>query len=252
MLPLSFYLRPCFSVRFRCHRTLPAGDYLLVVEGYGQSQGQYHVQMNCPPDLADACEAMPCRNGGTCTDVPGNRTHPAAYTCACAEGFTGERCGADNTIGEVGIARLSLPSRCSSPEAPDANGLTCGILISYGYRCATLIYPPYMYDCHCTCAGTYQHSAVVWTTIELSGEYEHPVIVTSVPTAADPVRQLNLTAPLSLSSLPFFPRVSLPFPAVPLLALTQDHYDQSGARHRPGPERAAELVRGRAAGVAVL
>ena len=50
-----------------------------------------------------------------------------------------------------------------------------GILVSYGYRCGLLSYPPYMYDCHCTCAGAYAHSPVVWTTVELRGSYDHPV-----------------------------------------------------------------------------
>ena len=75
---------------------------------------------------AAACESSPCRNGGACLDAPGNGTHAASYECLCPAGYGGSRtCGAD-TVGEVGVTALSLPSRCSSPEQPDSNGLTCG------------------------------------------------------------------------------------------------------------------------------
>ena len=39
----------------------------------------------CEEDL-DECVSNPCRNGGSCEDLPGG------YKCSCPEGFTGQSC----------------------------------------------------------------------------------------------------------------------------------------------------------------
>ena len=73
-----------------------------------------------------------------------------------------------------------------TPEVADPNGITCGIALGYGWACQDLTNPPYSYDCHCSCAGSHLHPAVIWTTVQLRGEYSRPVVVTSIPSASDP------------------------------------------------------------------
>jgi len=40
----------------------------------------------------DACEAHPCQNGGTCTDVAGGAHDASGRSCACLAGWGGDSC----------------------------------------------------------------------------------------------------------------------------------------------------------------
>ena len=48
----------CYDRAVLNSSVLPAGDYLLVIEGYGSSRGQYRVDMNCPPGLVGHCPQL--------------------------------------------------------------------------------------------------------------------------------------------------------------------------------------------------
>ena len=43
------------------------------------------LSSHCSPDV-DECQSEPCKNGGTCRDLPGS------FACYCPEGFVGTQC----------------------------------------------------------------------------------------------------------------------------------------------------------------
>lgn len=59
------------------------------------------------PDV-DECQSEPCKNGGTCWDLPGS------FTCYCPEGFVGTQCetGRDLPFPGQWEAGLWAPARC--------------------------------------------------------------------------------------------------------------------------------------------
>ena len=181
---------PQFQTQFSNHRSviqadLPAGDFLVVVEG-DFIEGLYSVTLSCPLEITDPCERAECRSGGICVPTPGNITHPNGdFTCSCPPGSAGPDCRSINTFGEIGTVTLETPNHCITPETPDMNGLTCSMAIGYGYDCYTLINPPYQYDCHCSCNGYSVIGEVNFQTVELTGQYTDPVVVVGIPTAAD-------------------------------------------------------------------
>ena len=164
---------------------LPAGDFLLVVEG-NMIEGVYSVTMSCPLELTDPCERAECLNNATCVASPGNVTHPNGdFHCECPPSTAGPECRSTTTFGEVGSVVIGTGDRCVTPEQPDVNGLTCSAAVAYGYRCSTLISPPYNYDCHCTCNGFNAYDDVEWHPVELFGQYFDPVVVAGIPTAGE-------------------------------------------------------------------
>ena len=43
----------------------------------------------------DACASSPCKNGATCTNMEG------AYSCFCADGYTGQNCETGTSVAYI-------------------------------------------------------------------------------------------------------------------------------------------------------
>lgn len=65
-----------------------------------------HFSSHCSPDV-DECQSEPCKNGGTCRDLPGS------FACYCPEGFVGTQCetGRDSPFPGQWEAGLWAPAR---------------------------------------------------------------------------------------------------------------------------------------------
>lgn len=60
----------------------------------------------------DECQAQPCRNGGSCRDLPG------AFVCQCPEGFTGVHCEIGRSCARVGPWCPQPSPTWSTPDTP--------------------------------------------------------------------------------------------------------------------------------------
>lgn len=58
----------------------------------------------CSPDVNE-CQSEPCKNGGTCQDLPGS------FACFCPEGFVGTQCETGRDSPFLGWQKAGLWAR---------------------------------------------------------------------------------------------------------------------------------------------